>query len=79
MSLGLRSNDPMDKIAAYYERVIKDNKWTVTDKIIDPEFSEWNLKKGDDNNAKVQVKKDQQSGAMNIVIVRAEKIEGASK
>ena len=79
MSLVLRTTDPMDKIASFYERVIKENKWTVTDKIIDPEFSEWNLKKGEENSAKVQVKKDLQSGAMNIVIVRGEKIDGVGK
>jgi hypothetical protein len=79
MSLGLRSGDPMDKITAFYERAIKENKWTVIDKIIDPEFSEWSLKKGDEQSAKVQVKKDEQTGAMIIVIVRGEKMDGASK
>ena len=39
----------MDKIAAFFERVTKENKWTVINKIIDPEFSEWNLKKGPDD------------------------------
>lgn len=79
MSLVLKTTDPMDKITAFYERVIKDNRWTVTDKIIDPEFSEWNLTKGEDNSAKVQVKKDLQTSAMNIIIVRAEKMKDASK
>lgn len=80
MSLGLRTGDPMDKITAFYEKVIKDNKWTVTDKIIDPELSEWSLKKGESNSAKVQVKKDeQQTSIMNIIIVRAEKMEEPAK
>jgi hypothetical protein len=79
MSLSLISKDPMDKIVAFYEKVVKDNKWTVIDKIIDPEFSEWSLKKGEDNSAKVQVKKDQQTKAMNIVMVRGEKLEAPSK
>ena len=79
MSLGFTSNDPMNKIAAFYEKVIKDNKWTVVDKIIDPEFSEWTLKKGEDQNAKVQVKKDQKTGAFAIVMVRGEKLEAPSK
>jgi hypothetical protein len=76
MLLALKTTDPMDKITAFYERVIKDNKWTVINKVIDPEFSEWTLKKGEDNSAKVQVKKDQQTSAMNIVILRGEKLEG---
>lgn len=74
MALGLRSRDSMDKITAFYEQAIKANKWTVVDKLIDPELSEWNLKKGEENSAKVQVKKDLTSGAMNIVIVRGEKL-----
>jgi hypothetical protein len=77
--LTLKTTDPMDKITAFYERVIKDNKWTVIDKIIDPEFSEWSLKKGEDNSAKVQVKKDQQTRAMNILMIRGEKLEGPTK
>jgi uncharacterized lipoprotein len=79
MVLTLKTTDPMDKITAFYERVIKDNKWTVIDKIIDPEFSEWSLKKGEDSSAKVQVKKDQQTAAMNIMIVRGEKLEEPGK
>lgn len=79
MSLGFTTNDPMDKITAFFERAIKDNKWTVIDKIIDPEFSEWTLKKGEDNSAKVQVKKDQKTSALNIVMVRTEKLEAPSK
>jgi len=79
MSVGFTTTDAMDKITAFFERVIKENKWIVADKIIDPEFSEWTLKKGEDNDAKVQVKKDQKTGAMGIVIVRSEKLEAPSK
>jgi hypothetical protein len=79
MSLGFTSTDPMDKITAFFGRVIKDHRWTVVDKIIDPEFSEWTLKKGEDNNAKVQVKKELKTGAMSIVMVRGEKLDVPSK
>jgi hypothetical protein len=79
MSISLISKDPMDKISAFFERVIKDNKWTVSNKTIDPEFSEWSLAKGPDNSAKVQVKKDEKTGAMNIVIVRGETMDPAAK
>ena len=79
MSLGLKSKDSMDKITTFYEQVIKSNKWTVVDKLIDPELSEWILKKGEENNAKVQVKKDLTTGLMNIVIVRTEKLEEPTK
>jgi hypothetical protein len=74
MALGLRTKDSMDKITAFYDQVIKANKWTIVDKLKDPELSEWNLKKGEENSAKVQVKKDLASGTMNIVIVRGEKL-----
>jgi hypothetical protein len=79
MSLGLRTKDSMDKITAFYEQVIKANKWTVVDKLIDPELSEWSLKKGEDNSAKVQVKKDLKTSTMTIVIVRGEKLEESAK
>jgi hypothetical protein len=79
MSLGLRTKDSMDKITAFYEQVIKANKWTVVDKVIDPELSEWTLKKGEQNSAKVQVKKDLTTGMNNIIVVRAEKSEEAQK
>jgi len=75
MSLVLRTFDSMDKIAAFYEKAISNNKWTVVDKSVGPELSEWTLSKGEDNSAKVQVKKDPQTRAMNIVIVRGEKLE----
>jgi len=79
MSLGLRTTDSMEKITAFYEQVIKANKWTVVDKLIDPELSEWVLKKGEGNSAKVQVKKDLKTSTMNIVIVRGEKLEETAK
>jgi hypothetical protein len=79
MSLIFVSGDPMEKIAAYYTRMIKEQKWTVSDKMIDPELSEWTLKKGEDNSAKVQVKKDQKTGAFNIVMVRGEQMEAPKK
>jgi hypothetical protein len=79
MSLIYVTGDPMDKIAAFYTRVIKDQKWTVSDKILDPELSEWTLKKGEDNSAKVQVKKDQKTGAFNIVMVRGEQMQAPKK
>jgi hypothetical protein len=79
MSLAYSSADPMDKISAFYDRVIKEKKWTVTGKTIDPELSEWNLKKGEDDSAKVQVKKDEQTRGFVIVMVRTEKLDAPSK
>jgi|SRR6185369_4784844 len=69
------SADSMDKIAAFFERVIKSNKWVVSNKLIDPDVSEWVLKKGEDDNAKVSVNKDSNTGHMTIFMVRSEKLE----
>lgn len=79
MSIVLNTTDSMDKVAAFFERAIKDNKWTVLGKMVDQELSEWRLKKGEDNNAKVQVKKDETTKALNIIMVRAEKLEAPAK
>lgn len=79
MSLAYGTNDSMEKISAFYEKVIKQNKWTVNDKTLDSELSEWNLKKGEDNIAKVQVKKDEQTKGFVIVIVRTEKLDAPGK
>src|ERR1051325_7997947 len=74
MSLVLETRASMDHIAAFYDKAIKSNGWTVDSRTFDPEFAEWNLRKTFDNEGKVQVKKDPRTKAMNIVIVRTEKI-----
>jgi hypothetical protein len=79
MTLVLQTGDSMDLISAFYQKAIKDNQWTVVDKVIDPEMSEWTLKKGEENGAKIQVKKDPTTSKKDIVIVRGEKLEGTNK
>ena len=79
VAMVLQTTDTMDMIAAYYEEAIKNNHWTVIDKRIDPEQSDWNLKKGEENSAKVQVKKDLRTRRMSIIISRAEKSEEPGK
>ena len=73
MTLLLHTRDSMEKVQAFYTQTIKENHWTVTDKLLDPELSEWTLNKDERNNAKVQVKKDPKTGSLDIAIVRAEK------
>jgi hypothetical protein len=75
----LETTDPMDRIAAFYDREIKKNKWVVVDKLIDPDVSNWILKKGTDDNAKVAVTRDSNTGRMSIVLVRSEKLEEPAK
>jgi hypothetical protein len=76
LSLALATGDSMDKIADFYDKAVKANKWTVSDKTRDPEFSEWVLAKGSDDEGKVQIKKDPKSNRFFIVIVRVQKIAG---
>ena len=79
MTLSLHTSDPMEKVQAFYTQVIKENQWTVTDKLLDPEVSEWTLKKDDNNNAKVQAKKDPKTNAIDIYVIRAQKFAPQSK
>jgi hypothetical protein len=72
------TRDPMDKITAFFDQAIKNNHWTVTDKMIDPELSEWTLEKAKDNSAKVRATKDQ-TGRINIIIIRGEKLQEPGK
>lgn len=79
MTLALHTRDSMEKVQAFYTQAIKENQWTVTDKLLDPEVSEWSLKKDENNNAKVQAKKDPKTGGTDIFLVRAQKISAQPK
>lgn len=79
MTLTLQTGDSMDLISAFYQKAIKDNQWTVVAKVIDPDLCEWTLKKGEENSARIQVKKDPTTSRKNIIIVRGEKLEEPSK
>jgi hypothetical protein len=69
---------PMDKIAAFFDQSIKNNHWTVTDRTIDPELSEWTLEKGKDNSGRVRATKDQ-TGRVSIIIIRGERLQEPGK
>jgi hypothetical protein len=79
MTLMLHTRASMEKVQAFYAQAIKENHWTVTDKILDPELSQWTLNKDERNNAKVEVRKDQKTGSLDISIVRAEKFAAPPK
>ena len=72
-SVSLLTADSMDKISAFYDKVVKSNGWTVTSRVVDPEYCEWILKKADDNDAKVTVRKDKQSPRIYIIAGRTSK------
>ena len=69
----LMSRDSTDKIAAFYDKVIKTNGWTVTNRIVDPEYCEWALKKNDSDEAKITVTKSTMPNVFAIVIGRTGK------
>jgi hypothetical protein len=73
LGLTLESGDPIEKIAAFYDKTIRANKWTVLDSTRDPEFTEWVLKKGETSEGKVQIRKNPAAASYFIVIARTEK------
>lgn len=79
VTLMLQTNDSMDLIAAFYQKLIKENQWTVVNKIVDPDLAEWILTKGEEQTARIQVKKDQVTNQRNIFIVRGEKLPETNK
>jgi len=79
VTLVLQTDDSMDLIAAFYQKLIKENQWTVANKIVDPDLAEWILTKGEEQTARIQVKKDQVTSKRNIFIVRGEKLPETNK
>lgn len=72
-SVALQTTDSMDKIAAFYDKAIKSNGWDVSQRQIDPEYSEWILKKNADDDAKVTVQRAKQGNMFVIVAARTAK------
>ena len=72
LSMVLETGDTMDKIVAFYDKAIKSNGWTVSDKLKDVELSSWTLKKGNDNEARIEVRKNPQANSMYIAIARTQ-------
>lgn len=59
-SIAMQTGDSMDKIAAYYDKIIKSNGWDVTQRQVDPEYAEWMMKKNASDEAKIVVQKPKQ-------------------
>jgi len=69
----LTTNAPVDQIAAFYEKTVKSQGWSVSNRLADPEIYRLTLKKDAFNEAIVQVEKDPQSGNRRIVLTRLQK------
>ena len=52
---------PLATIAAFYDKAIKSNGWSVANKLTDPEVYKVTLKKDASNEAIIQVEKDPQT------------------
>ncbi|HLG14489.1 MAG TPA: hypothetical protein VJH03_08310 [Blastocatellia bacterium] len=70
--LVLQTNTPIEKVAEFYEKAIKKMGWKVASALRDPEVYKWELKKGERDEALVQVKKET-GGRISIVLSRLEK------
>jgi hypothetical protein len=71
-SVAMQTGDAMDKIAAYYDKIIKSNGWDVTQRQVDPEYAEWMMNKNASDEAKVVVQKPKQGsrpGNMFMIVV----------
>jgi hypothetical protein len=79
MVVALHTGDPVSKIAAFYDKAIKSNGWTVTATARDDEAAEWSLKKGDNHEGVVKVLKDTSARRFIVSLHRFEKLPGAPK
>jgi hypothetical protein len=57
---------PIEEAVAFYEKQIKANGWMVITSSKTPEYNEWTLKKGERDQAIVNIKKDQQYMLLSI-------------
>lgn len=67
------TSEPIEKVRAFYEKVIRGHNWTVTSQITEPENYKWNLKKGDRDEGLVQIRKDPGARGLTIILSRLEK------
>jgi hypothetical protein len=74
----LTTMDSMEKIAAYYDKAIKAQGWTVANKMADQEMYKVQLKKDANNEAIVQVEKQPQTKQLRIVLTRLQKSKQAA-
>lgn len=51
---------PIEEAVAFYDKQIKANGWTIVTSSKTPEYNEWALKKGERDQAIVNIKRDQQ-------------------
>jgi hypothetical protein len=73
-----QSQDPVEKISAFYESAFKSNGWKIATNIKDPDNFEYTLVKDSSNEALIRIKKDPQTGTTVIMLSRMELPPGQS-
>jgi hypothetical protein len=76
MSLFLQTFSSFQEVTAFYDKAIESNGWTVTNNSRAPGSYVWQLKKGEGQEAKVQVKEDPDARRVIIGLLRTEKQPG---
>jgi hypothetical protein len=71
--ISLQTLSPFEEVAAFYDKAIKSNGWTVINDSRTPGSYVWQLKKGEGQEARVQVKDDQDAHRVIIGLARIEK------
>ena len=71
----LQTGEPMEKLTAFYDREIKKHGWSVVSNTRDPEHYRWELKKGELDEAVVEIRKTDQFRFTGIALTRAKRPE----
>lgn len=74
-SIVIVTSDSIDSISAFYDKVIKSNKWQVTVRNQDSEYAEWRMRKGETEEGGVTIRKDPDGRGRLIQIVRSSKFD----
>ena len=69
----LRSKDQFDKVTAFYDTVIKNNKWGVAANDRSPDNYSWTLGSEEGDEGLVQITRDPKSNVVTIVLDRVRK------
>ena len=65
--------DPMEKVATYYEGVVKSHAWKVSSNLKEPEGIDMKLTKGGRDEAILRIKKNTEQKVTEILISRTQK------
>jgi hypothetical protein len=70
----LETGEQVESVAKFYDQVAKSQGWTVVIRILENENFNIELQKGEQNEGKVQARRDTTTGKTTIVVSRVEKL-----